>query len=101
MNSVNSSGKSTPIWGLLSLVLSPLGLILTVYIALGAGSGDINLGRIIPTLYLLIFFLGSGLLSGIFGIIKRESPTGLSIAGFLLNTCIISTIAFFLYSLDD
>jgi hypothetical protein len=50
---------------------------------------------------LLLVLLGSGLVSDITGVFKREQPRWLSVAGLILTICIIIGIELFFYSLDD
>lgn len=102
INSSNISNKSTPIWGILSVVLAPLGLLLVIYFASGARWGAVHSrGVIVFAQYLLLALLGSGLVSGVAGVIKREQPRWLFVAGLILTICIIGAIALFFYSLDD
>src|SRR5688572_17126433 len=96
INSSNASIKSTPIWGILSMVLAPLGLFLVIYFASGARWGAVHSrGVIVFAQYLLLALLGSGLVSGVAGVIKREQPRWLSVAGLILTICIIGAIALF------
>jgi hypothetical protein len=102
MNTSNASNKPTPIWGILSLVLSPLGLLIVVYFASAAGWGVVHPRRVITfAQYLLMALLGSGLASGVAGMVKREQPGWFSVSGLILTICIISAIALFYHSLDD
>jgi hypothetical protein len=48
-----------------------------------------------------LYLLGSGLISGVAGIIRREQPRWLSISGLILTIGIIGGIELFFYSLDD
>ena len=102
MNTFNASDKPTPVWGILSLVLAPLGLLIVIYFASGAGSG-VTHPRWLITLaqYLLLALLGCSTVSGIVGLAKREQPRWLCLSGLILTICIISAIALFFYSLDD
>jgi hypothetical protein len=87
---------------ILSLVLSPLGLLIVVYFASAAGWGVVNpRGVIVFAQYLLLSLLGSGMASGIAGVVRREQPRWLSVSGLILTICIISAIALFFHSLDD
>jgi hypothetical protein len=102
MNSLGVSDKPTPIWGILSTVLAPLGLLLVVCFASGARWGAVHSRAVIVfAQYLLLALLGSGLVSGIARVLKREQPRWLSVAGLILTICITTVIALFFYSLDD
>jgi hypothetical protein len=102
MISTNASDKPTPIWGFLSLVLAPLGLLLVVYFASGARWGAVHSrGVIVFAQYLLLSLLGSGLISGIVGVVKREPSRWLSVTGLIVTICVTRAIALFFYSLDD
>jgi hypothetical protein len=50
---------------------------------------------------LLLVLLGSGLASGIAGVIRQEQPGWLSGIGLVMTIFITGLIAFFFYSLDD
>src|SRR5262245_19785240 len=102
MNASDTSRQSASIAGILSMFLSPLGLLLVVYFASGAGSG-VTPPRavIIFAQYSLLALLGSGLASGMVGVARREEPIWLSRMGLILTLVITSIIAFYFYSLDD
>jgi hypothetical protein len=82
--------------------LAPLGLILVFSFA-SAGSWGFapSRGVIEFAQSLLLFLLGSGLVSSIASIARREQPRWLPIAGLILTIFVISAIALFFYSLDD
>ncbi|HEU0294041.1 MAG TPA: hypothetical protein VFR47_14970 [Anaerolineales bacterium] len=102
MNVSNTSHQPAPIGGILSMILSPLGLLLVMYFASGAGTGVTHSrGVIVFAQYLLLTLLGSGLASGIAGVIRREQPGWLARTGLMLTIFITSLIALFFYSLDD
>lgn len=102
MNSSTISKKPIPVWGILSMALAPLGLLLVIYFASGASWSAVHPRRIIVfAQYMLMFLLGSGLISGITGVAKREQPSWLSASGLLLTICITAALALFFYSLDD
>ena len=102
MNTSNISTKPAPIWGILSLALSPLGLLIVIYFASGAGTGAVHSRGVITfAQYLLLSLLGSSLASGVMGLVRREQPKWLSVSGLILTFCIISAIGLFSYSLDD
>jgi hypothetical protein len=77
-------------------------LLLVIYFASGAGTGVTHSrGFIVFAQYLLLALLGSGLASGIAGVIRREQPVWLARTGLMLTIFITSLIALFFYSLDD
>ena len=76
MNTPNAFRKPALIWGILSLVLSPLGLLLVVYFASAAGWGVVHPRRVIVfAQYSLLLLLGSGLASGVTGVVRHEQLT--------------------------
>jgi len=102
MNTSNTSDTSVSIWGFLSIVLAPLGLLLVVYFASAAGWGAVHPRWLTTSAqYLLIFLLASGLASGIVGVIRRDEPRWPSVTGLMLTICISCIIALFFHSLDD
>jgi len=102
MNTSNTSDTSVPIWGILSIVQAPLGLLLVVYFASAAGWGAVHSRWLITSAqYLLIFLLTSGLASGIVGVVRRDEPRWPSVTGLMLTICITGVIALFFNSLDD
>jgi hypothetical protein len=102
MDTTNTAHQPTPIFGILSLTLSPLGLLIVVYFASAAGWGFTHSrGLIVFAQYLLLSLLGSGLASGIAGMVSREQPRWLSVSGLIMTICITSFIALFFHSLDD
>ena len=75
MNMSDTTDKLIPVWGILSLALAPLGLLLILYFASGAGLGVVHARRVIVfAQYLLLILLGSGLVSGVAGMVRRERP---------------------------
>ena len=102
MNPTKPAQQPIPIFGILSLLLAPLGLLIVVYFASGAGWGLVHpRWAIVFAQYALLFLLGSGLASGFAGIVRREQPTWLSTKGLILTICITGAIALFFHSLDD
>jgi hypothetical protein len=89
----------TPISGILSLVLSPLGLLVVVCFALFPEAQMVIAPRLAQ--FILASLLTSGLASGIAGLIRREHPSWLSVSGLLLTVCITGVIGLYSYSLDD
>ena len=102
MSTSNASIKSVPVWGTLSVTLAPLGLLLVLYFAAGAGWGVVHpRWFIVFSQYLLLVLLGSGLVSSAVGLVRGEQPRWLSFSGLILTLLIIISIAVFLLSLDD
>ena len=102
MNTIHTSEKRTPFWGILSMVLAPLGLLLVIVFASAGDWGVIPSRRVIVFAQtLLLALLGSGMVSGVIGVARREQPRWLSVSGLILTVSIIGTIALFFYSLDD
>ena len=102
MNTTNTAHQPSPVFGVLSLILSPLGLLLVVYFASAASWGAVHpRWVIIFAQYLLLALLGSGLASGIAGMIRREQPGWFSVNGLILTIFITGLVALFFYSLDD
>src|SRR5215510_9003912 len=102
MNASKPAHEPSAIFGILSLILASLGLLIVVYFASAAGWGIVRPRWIIVfAQYLLLSLLASGLASGIAGAVRREQPRWLSITGLLLTVCITGAIAYFFHSLDD
>lgn len=102
MSILNASDKQMPLWGILSIVLAPLGLILVFSFASAGGWGFVPIRSVIVfAQYLLLALLGSGMAASIIGMVRREQPRWLSVSGLILTLCTIAAIAFFFYSLDD
>ena len=102
MHTAKIDHQSAPIFGILSLILAPSGLLIVVYFASGASWGFVHPRWVIAfAQYFLLFLLGSGLTSGITGVVRREQPRWLSINGLILTTFITGAIALFFHSLDD
>ena len=102
MNTSNASKNLGSIRRILSIVLAPVGLLLVVYFASAGGWGAVHpRWLIISAQYLLIFLLGTGLASGIVGVVRRDEPMWTSITGLIVTTCITGAIALFFHSLDD
>lgn len=89
----------TRISGILSLVLSPLGLLMVARFALFPEARMVIAPRVAQLI--LVSLLRSGLASGIAGLIRREHPGWLSVSGLLLTVCITGVIGLYFYSLDD
>jgi len=102
MKIFNPPSNSDPILGILSIVLAHLGFMLVFYFA-SAGGWDIVHPRwiIVFAQYLLLALLGSGLATGIAGLIRRERPRWPSITGLVMTMFITGLIALFFNSLDD
>ena len=102
MNASNRLNRPLPISGILSLSLSPLGLLLVIYFAAAGDWGIVHPRAIIVSAqYLLLSLLGSGLAAGIVGVARREQPQWLSVSGLISTICITTMIAVFFYALDD
>jgi hypothetical protein len=102
MKDSSASTKPGLSWGMLSLVLSPLGLLLVFYFASAGGWGIVQSRRVIIfAQYLLIALLGSGLLSGIVGLARREEPKSVAVSGLIVTISVTLAIALFFASLDD
>ena len=102
MNPSNLRNNSDPLFGILSMVLAHLGLLLVVYFASAGGWGVVHhRWMIVFAQYLLLLLLGSGLASGIAGLIRRERPRWPSITGLVMTIGITGLIVLFFHSLDD
>src|SRR5262245_22102566 len=98
----NLPNSSLSLLGVLSMSLAPLGLLLVVYVASAGGWGIVHPRWVIVfAQYLLLALLGSGLASGVAGVIRREQPGWLSVSGLVMTIFIICLIALFFYSLND
>jgi|RhiMetdeSRZDD1v2_1073273.scaffolds.fasta_scaffold1670634_1 hypothetical protein len=100
MNTSNTPNNAAPLWGILSIVLAPVGLLIVMYFAFTDGWGFAR-WTIIFAQYLTLSLLGSGMAAGLAGVIRREQPKWPSVIGLVMTICIIGLIVFFFHSLDD
>ena len=94
-----------PVWGCFSLTLGLLELLVVCYLLL--------LTRVVAypvwfdeypqyiLQYVLMAFLGMGLLSGIVGVIRREPPRRLSISALILSLCTLGSLVLFFRWWED
>ena len=74
---------SRPIWGILSLILATLALLIVVYFLLFGGI-PYSLVFIRFALILLLVLLVVGLITGLMGVIQGEQPGWVSRSGLIL-----------------
>ena len=95
---LNSSSRPAPLFGILSLILSPLGLLVVVFFATIPEAAQIMKPRFAQGL--LLGLLAVGFCSSIVGIARKERSK-LSVYGLVTTVGIIGLLALFFNSLDD
>ncbi len=91
MGTTNTSNPPRPIWGILSLVLAALGLLVSLYFLLFGGIlQPLWFFWLEIALFLVLFLLG--FMSGLIGVIRQELPKWLSYSGTIL-TLLLTAIA--------
>ena len=95
MTTPDVSNPPRPVWGILSVTLAALGLLIVLYFALFGGIPH-SLGSIRFALILLLVLLLFGLITGLMGVTRHELPRWLSITGLILTICVMVATALFL-----
>lgn len=95
MQMTASAATNRPIWGILSIILATLALLVIVYFALFGGI-PYPLLFIRFALILLLALLVFGLVTGLIGFIQNEQPRWVSVTGLILTICLIVVAALFL-----
>jgi len=95
---LNTSSRPAPLFGILSLILSPLGLLVVIFFAIIPEASQILKPRFAQGL--LFALLAVGLCSSIVGIVRKERSK-LSVYGLATTLGIIGLLALFFNSLED
>jgi len=95
MGTPNTSNPPWPIWGILSLILAALGLLVSLYFLLFGGIVQpLWLFWLVIAFFLVLFLLG--FMSGLIGVVRRELPKWLSFTGSILTFLLIIAAILFL-----
>ena len=90
-----------PIFGILSLVLSPFALLIVIFFAAVGGRLGIPRYGIQACQMVFLLLLVSALMAGLTGIWRGEKDRALAVKGLLLTASIIGMVASYFHSLDD
>ena len=105
MDLSNESKKTIPIWGILSVAMTPLGALFIIVVAVILESfkdkpAGVSISAYVPTITWVSVFvtkacIAAGLVAAVTAFVKRERPRWLPLAGVVSTICII---VLFIYS---